>query len=107
MLPFGRAQCLQVMVATRRWGRKGVDMGGSTIGLQERTVRDAIVDVLRGLADPCCEEKGISVVDMGLVRDVAVDGDLARVELVLTSGWCPFAARSSATRTSTPRWRPR
>jgi metal-sulfur cluster biosynthetic enzyme len=41
--------------------------------------------------DPCCREKGISVVDMGLLRSVAVDGGHARVELLLTSGWCPFA----------------
>jgi metal-sulfur cluster biosynthetic enzyme len=42
--------------------------------------------------DPCCREKGISVVDMGLVRAVAVRDGHARVELLLTSGWCPFAA---------------
>lgn len=68
-------------------------MGESTVRLRERMLRDAIVDVLRGLFDPCCEEKGISVVEIGLLRDVVVDGDCARVELVLTPAWCPFAAR--------------
>jgi metal-sulfur cluster biosynthetic enzyme len=48
---------------------------------------------LSGVFDPCCREKGISVVDMGLLRSVVVDGGHARVELLLTSGWCPFAAR--------------
>jgi metal-sulfur cluster biosynthetic enzyme len=51
---------------------------------------------LRALADvfdPCCREKGISVVDMGLLHSVHVDDGHARVELLLTSGWCPFAAR--------------
>jgi metal-sulfur cluster biosynthetic enzyme len=43
--------------------------------------------------DPCCREKGISVVDMGLLRSVDVRAGHARVELLLTSGWCPFAAR--------------
>jgi metal-sulfur cluster biosynthetic enzyme len=43
--------------------------------------------------DPCCREKGISVVDMGLLRSVVVSDRHARVELLLTSGWCPFAAR--------------
>ena len=38
-------------------------------------------------------EKGISVVDMGLVRSVRADRRQVRVELLLTSGWCPFAAR--------------
>jgi metal-sulfur cluster biosynthetic enzyme len=49
-------------------------------------------DALAGVYDPCCREKGISVVEMGLVRSVRVEGGVARVELLLTSGWCPFAA---------------
>jgi metal-sulfur cluster biosynthetic enzyme len=48
---------------------------------------------LLGVYDPCCREKGISVVDMGLVRSVSVQGRHARVELLLTTGWCPFASR--------------
>ena len=30
---------------------------------------------------------------MGLVRSATLEGRHARVELLLTSGWCPFAAR--------------
>ena len=30
---------------------------------------------------------------MGLVRSVRATGDEVRVELLLTSGWCPFASR--------------
>jgi metal-sulfur cluster biosynthetic enzyme len=48
---------------------------------------------LSGVFDPCCREKGISVVDMGLLRSVDVQDGHARVELLLTSGWCPFAGR--------------
>lgn len=51
------------------------------------------VRALSEVYDPCCREKGISVVDMGLLRAVTVDQRHARVELLLTSGWCPFAAR--------------
>ncbi len=50
-------------------------------------------DALAGVYDPCCREKGISVLDMGLVRSVQVEEGVAKVELLLTSGWCPFAAR--------------
>jgi metal-sulfur cluster biosynthetic enzyme len=50
-------------------------------------------DALSEVYDPCCREKGISVVDMGLVRSVRQTGGEVRVELLLTSGWCPFAAR--------------
>lgn len=51
------------------------------------------LDALSDVFDPCCREKGISVVDMGLVHSVSVRDGHARVELLLTSGWCPFAAR--------------
>ena len=51
------------------------------------------LDALSDVYDPCCREKGISVVDMGLVRSVRATGSQVRVELLLTSGWCPFAAR--------------
>ena len=49
-------------------------------------------DALAGIYDPCCREKGISVIDMGLVRSARVEDGKAEVELLLTSGWCPFAA---------------
>ena len=52
-----------------------------------------VVSALSDVYDPCCEEKGISVVDMGLVRSVRESGGEVRVELLLTSGWCPFASR--------------
>lgn len=52
--------------------------------------RDAVLDSLRAVVDPCCRDRGISVVDMGLVRRVDVADGTARVDLLLTSGWCPF-----------------
>jgi len=52
-----------------------------------------VLDALSDVYDPCCREKGISVVDMGLLRSATVNGTHARVELLLTSGWCPFATR--------------
>jgi metal-sulfur cluster biosynthetic enzyme len=51
------------------------------------------IEALREVYDPCCREKGISVVDMGLVRSINVEDGQVRAELLLTSGWCPFAAR--------------
>ena len=50
------------------------------------------LEALSDVYDPCCREKGISVVDMGLVRSVDASGGHVRVELLLTSGWCPFAS---------------
>ncbi len=54
-------------------------------------VSEVILDALGTVYDPCCKEKEISVVDMGLIESVELDGEGAKVELVLTSGWCPFA----------------
>jgi metal-sulfur cluster biosynthetic enzyme len=51
---------------------------------------DAVVDALRAVADPCCRERGISVVDMGLLHDVSVAANGVHIDLLLTSGWCPF-----------------
>lgn len=53
--------------------------------------REQIMDVLRTCYDMCCRERQISVVDMGLIHDVRVDGGKARVEMILTTGWCPFS----------------
>jgi metal-sulfur cluster biosynthetic enzyme len=55
-------------------------------------IPDWALQALGEVYDPCCRERGISVVDMGLVRSVEVDRGRARVELLLTSGWCPFAS---------------
>jgi metal-sulfur cluster biosynthetic enzyme len=51
------------------------------------------IDALADVYDPCCREKGISVIDMGLLHRVSLTEGHARVELLLTSGWCPFAAQ--------------
>jgi metal-sulfur cluster biosynthetic enzyme len=61
--------------------------------LDEATIVEALGDVY----DPCCAERGLSVVDMGLVENVHIEGPSVRVELVLTTGWCPFVASLSAT----------
>jgi metal-sulfur cluster biosynthetic enzyme len=55
-------------------------------------VEPAIEAALTGVYDPCCRDKGVSVVDMGLLHRAEVRDGVARVELLLTSGWCPFAS---------------
>jgi metal-sulfur cluster biosynthetic enzyme len=50
-----------------------------------------IFAALRRCYDPCCKEKQISVVDMGLVERVRIDGAQVDIDIVLTSGWCPFS----------------
>lgn len=55
--------------------------------------RAEVLRALDGCYDPCCEEREISVVDMGLIEEVEVRGSAVEIKMVLTSGWCPFTAR--------------
>jgi metal-sulfur cluster biosynthetic enzyme len=58
--------------------------------------RPAVLDALREVYDPCCADRGISIVDMGVVEGVRCDGSHVDIDLVLTSGWCPFVATMSS-----------
>ena len=60
------------------------------------TDRPALMDALRVVNDPCCADRGISIVDMGVVEDVRLEGSHVAVDLVLTTGWCPFVASMSS-----------
>jgi metal-sulfur cluster biosynthetic enzyme len=55
-----------------------------------------LIAALREVYDPCCADRGISIVDMGVVEAVRVDGSHVDVDLVLTTGWCPFVASMSS-----------
>lgn len=55
--------------------------------------REAVFEALAACYDPCCRDRQISVVDMGLIEQVVIAGGDVKIEMVLTSGWCPFAAR--------------
>jgi metal-sulfur cluster biosynthetic enzyme len=56
---------------------------------------EAVLDALGDVHDPCCADRGISIVDMGIVEDVRVADARVEVDLVLTSGWCPFVTSMS------------
>ena len=32
--------------------------------------RTVLIDALRDVYDPCCQDRGVSIVDMGVVEDV-------------------------------------
>jgi metal-sulfur cluster biosynthetic enzyme len=57
--------------------------------VSEQAVRHA----LENCFDPCCHERGISVVDMGLIERIDIQEHNVSIDLVLTTGWCPFVAR--------------
>jgi metal-sulfur cluster biosynthetic enzyme len=58
--------------------------------------RAELMEALRDVYDPCCADRGISIVDMGIVEDVRVQGAHVHVDLVPTTGWCPFVANMSS-----------
>ena len=55
--------------------------------------REAVIRALENCYDPCCRDRKISVVDMGLIESIEVRRREVRIEVVLTTGWCPFASR--------------
>jgi metal-sulfur cluster biosynthetic enzyme len=60
---------------------------------KESPSREAVIRALDECYDPCCRDRKISVVDMGLIESIEILGRNVRIEMVLTTGWCPFAAR--------------
>ena len=58
-----------------------------------RVHAEQVMEVLQNCYDPCCKERSVSVVELGLIQGVKVaeNGHDVRVELLLTSGWCPFS----------------
>ena len=60
------------------------EIGGSSLRLSTQMILDA----LQTVQDP---EISISIVDLGLVRDVHVRSGRVEVEMVLTSPYCPLA----------------
>lgn len=55
--------------------------------------RREVMGALGRCYDPCCQEREISVVDMGLIESIKITGGDVDIEMVLTSGWCPFVSR--------------
>ncbi len=55
--------------------------------------REAVIQALDNCYDPCCQERKISVVDMGLIESISIQDQNVKIEMVLTTGWCPFASR--------------
>ena len=47
-----------------------------------------ILEALRPVMDP---EIGMSVVDLGMIREIAITGDTVEIKMVLTAPFCPLA----------------
>jgi len=60
----------------------------------------ALVEATRArLSEVMDPEIGMSIIELGLVRDIEIDGDVARLKMVLTTPFCPYGpAMVEATR---------
>jgi metal-sulfur cluster biosynthetic enzyme len=63
------------------------------VGRAASPSREAVIRALDNCYDPCCRDRKISVVDMGLIESIDVGNREVKIEMVLTTGWCPFASR--------------
>jgi metal-sulfur cluster biosynthetic enzyme len=48
---------------------------------------DELVENLSGVVDP---ELGFSVLELGLVRNISIQGDRAHLVMILTTAFCPY-----------------
>jgi metal-sulfur cluster biosynthetic enzyme len=67
---------------------------------EQHVTSEQVLEVLQTCYDPCCKERSVSVVELGLIQSVQIadNGHDVRVELLLTSGWCPFSTHVLQTR---------
>jgi metal-sulfur cluster biosynthetic enzyme len=47
-----------------------------------------ILEALRPVIDP---EIGMSVVDLGMIREITIEGNAVEIKMVLTTPFCPLA----------------
>ncbi len=54
----------------------------------EKTKEDGVREALRSVLDP---EIRMSVVELGLVRNIEIHEDRAHIEMIMTTPFCPYA----------------
>ena len=84
---------MTLLAFTEVWGlrkRRSVD---KVVDRLASPSREAVIGALDNCYDPCCRERKISVVDMGLIESIEILNGGVKIEMVLTTGWCPFASR--------------
>jgi metal-sulfur cluster biosynthetic enzyme len=52
----------------------------------------AILAALGQCYDPCCRERGVSLVDLGLIHEVRLERGRVTVAMLLTGGWFSLSA---------------
>lgn len=59
------------------------------LGVLAVTTKKAVLEVLKTVFDP---EMPISILDLGLIYDIDLKGDLVHIKMTLTTPHCPMSA---------------
>jgi metal-sulfur cluster biosynthetic enzyme len=78
---------------TVAWGLRERRSVEKLVGCAVAPSRESVIGALDNCYDPRWRERSISVVDMSLIESIEIEDRLVRIEMVLTTGWCPFASR--------------
>jgi metal-sulfur cluster biosynthetic enzyme len=70
-----------------REDQPAAEPGPEAPGAAPDGIEEKVIDALRHVDDP---ELGINIVDLGLVYDVAIEGDAVHVTYTLTTMGCPI-----------------
>jgi metal-sulfur cluster biosynthetic enzyme len=63
-------------------------MAENTGGLSLEEKKELVMTALRDVLDP---EIGLSVVELGLIRDLEIEDDHTHVKMIMTTPFCPYA----------------
>lgn len=66
------------------------DSGDKITWEAESTHPDIITDLKEALREVIDPEIGLNIIELGLVRDVHIEGDQAKVNMILTTPFCPY-----------------
>ena len=50
--------------------------------------KNEVEEALKEVMDP---ELGVSLVDLNLIKDITIEGDVVRIKMTLTSPFCPLS----------------
>ncbi|MEW6406579.1 MAG: iron-sulfur cluster assembly protein [Chloroflexota bacterium] len=54
------------------------------------THADLVKQVREKLSEVVDPEIGMNIIQLGLIRDVAIENDIARLKMILTTPFCPY-----------------
>jgi metal-sulfur cluster biosynthetic enzyme len=70
-------------------------MTEETVNEIQWTIHQTHPDMVKSARDKLAEvvdpEIGMNIIQLGLVRDISIENDIARMKMILTTPFCPYA----------------